>query len=152
MNRFQVSLVVGVALLCATPIPVDLRRTFRPSRLRLALLQQLVDGRQIVTGTARIGSKGERLLHLLLTDRARDALLSIFRFVWPETDWIVARYRLRSRGQVAVYRVKHVLRMAWYGLLAAGQLIQSVLSIRGSRSQPDLSGFGKPDRSSPSDL
>jgi hypothetical protein len=132
--RYVTYIVLALAQeLCSTPIPVDLRQAFRPSRLRLALLGQLVDGPRIVAGTLRIGSKGERLLHLLLTDRARDALRSIFRFVWPEPEWIVARYRLRSRRQVAWYRARHVLRMAWYGLLAAGQLLRSLLPARGSR-------------------
>jgi hypothetical protein len=45
------------------------------------------------------------VLQLLLVDRPRDALRLIFRALWPEADWLAARY---GRAGVGV-RWRHLL-------------------------------------------
>lgn len=113
--------------LFSTPVPDAFLQSLRPSRFRLALLKQIVDGPRIADGTLRLGSKGERLFHLLLTDRTRDAFRFVFHTLWPESDWIVLRYRLDRKKQVGWYRVRHLARMVFYGLLSVGQLIGGIL-------------------------
>ncbi len=111
--------------LFATPVPPSLFRELRPSCLRLALLTRLVGARQVVSGTGAIGSKGERLLHLLLTDRMRDLVKTVVRALWPSGDWIRARYGPPVPRWIGWCRIGHLFRMARYALLAIKELVRA---------------------------
>ena len=108
--------------LFASPVPADLLDALRPSRLRLAILGRIVSAPDIAAGTVAVGSKGERLLHILLTDRIRDFFKVALRVLWPDPEWIVLRYRLAGPGQIRGYRLRHLRRMFSYGLQALVEL------------------------------
>ncbi len=67
-------------------------RSLAPSRLRqkwigrFASAQSLVDMRELRTGVWRY------VYLLLMVDRPRDAVKLVYRALWPEADWLTARY------------------------------------------------------------
>ena len=64
----------------------------RPSALRRLLLQRLVNPERMVTTEDPRYGRGRYLLLLLLVDRPRDRLRLVYRAVWPEPEWLAARY------------------------------------------------------------
>jgi hypothetical protein len=111
--------------LLGSPIPVETLGLLRPSRLRLALLEQVVRASEIASGEVRIGSKGERILHLILIDRFRDLSRALLWAFWPDTEWLALRYQLSNRGEVWRYRLSHVGRMFGLGAQALGEVSSS---------------------------
>jgi hypothetical protein len=63
-----------------------------PSRWRRSLLQRLVNAERLVTQTDLRVSRWRYALLLLLVDRPRDVVKLIFRTLWPEREWLIARY------------------------------------------------------------
>ena len=63
-----------------------------PSRLRQACLARLVNADRIVTLTDVSASRSRFILLLLMVDRKRDMLKLVFRTLWPERKWLIARY------------------------------------------------------------
>ncbi len=76
-----------------------------PSRPRQWLLARLVNGVQIAAQGDLRTSRRRFVLLLLLVERRRDLLRLIFRTLWPERDWLQARY---GRSGVSVH-AKHLL-------------------------------------------
>jgi hypothetical protein len=71
----------------------------RPSRFRRRLLQRLISAEKVLAGIDIRGGKPRYLLLLFLVDRIRDMAYLIFRTLWPEREWLQARYPERgSRG------------------------------------------------------
>lgn len=108
--------------LFASPVPEDTLDALRPSRLRLALLGRIVNASDIATGQVSAGTKGERILHLLLTDRLWDLVLVMFRVLWPDREWLRLRYQVADSEPVGGQRLRHLARMFSYGLQALGEL------------------------------
>ena len=108
--------------LFSSPVPEDLLDALRPSRLRLAFLGRIVNASDIAAGQVSAGTKGERILHLLLTDRLWDLARATFKVLWPDREWLRLRYHLEDRGPVGGHRLRHLGRMFSYGLQALGEL------------------------------
>lgn len=67
-------------------------KRLQPSPLRRRLLQRFIAPESIVAGKDWRPSRLRYLLLLLLIDRPRDILRLLYRTLWPETDWLLARY------------------------------------------------------------
>jgi hypothetical protein len=76
-----------------------------PSRLRQSLLRRLVNAERLVAQADLRVSRWRYAMLLLLVDRPRDVLKLIFRTLWPERDWLSARYGRATFGT----RVRHLL-------------------------------------------
>lgn len=64
----------------------------RPSAVRRALLRRLVSPESVLAGRDLRSSRARYLILLLLVDRPRDAVHLVFRALWPERQWLEARY------------------------------------------------------------
>lgn len=64
----------------------------RPSRWRRWLLHRFVTPESVLAGRDLRDGPVRFLLLLLLVDRVRDMGYLIYRTVWPEKEWLVARY------------------------------------------------------------
>jgi hypothetical protein len=64
----------------------------RPSRVRRVLLGRLVSPTSLLAARSLKGSRARYLLLLLLVDRPRDGARLVFRSLWPEREWLAARY------------------------------------------------------------
>jgi len=71
----------------------------RPSPLRRALLRLLVSPESVLAGRDISDSRARYLLLLLLVDRAGDALRLVWRTLWPEEEWLSARYGKQASRQ-----------------------------------------------------
>lgn len=79
----------------------------RPSALRRYLLRRLVTPESVLAGRdVRQGWQRYALL-LLLVDRPRDAARLLWRTVWPEKEWLAARY-----GEPTGHG-RHLWRLVW---------------------------------------
>lgn len=63
-----------------------------PTLLRRALLKSVVSPRSVLEGRDLRQSPLRYLILLLLVDRPRDATYLVFRTLWPEEEWLRARY------------------------------------------------------------
>ncbi len=64
----------------------------RPSAPRLALLRRFVTPQSVLAGRDLRHGWQRFLLLLLLVDRPRDAARLVYRALWPEKEWLAARY------------------------------------------------------------
>ncbi|MBE2199114.1 MAG: nucleotidyltransferase family protein [Anaerolinea sp.] len=96
-------------LIGATGVEVALVK-LRPSRLRRWLLARFVLPESVLAGQDLRGGQARYLLLLLLVDRPRDMLYLVFRTLWPEEEWLAARY-----GAQSVSRWRHIWRVLRHG-------------------------------------
>jgi len=68
----------------------------RPSLLRRWLLSLLVNPRSLLEMRNLTRGPQRLVLQLLLVDRPRDAARLFWRALWPEEDWLAARYGCRD--------------------------------------------------------
>jgi hypothetical protein len=66
--------------------------SLRPSALRRLLIKRFVTPKSILVGHDIRHGWQRYLLLLLLVDRSRDRARLIFRTLWPEPEWLAARY------------------------------------------------------------
>jgi hypothetical protein len=66
--------------------------TLRPAALRLALLRRFVNPQSVLDGRDLRHGWQRFLLLLLLVDRPRDVARLVYRALWPEKEWLAARY------------------------------------------------------------
>jgi hypothetical protein len=64
----------------------------RPTSIRRALLDHFVTPQSVLAGRDLRHGWQRYLLLLLLVDRPRDAARLIYRTLWPEKEWLAARY------------------------------------------------------------
>jgi hypothetical protein len=64
----------------------------RPSAVRRALLRPLVSPKTALAGRDLRRSRARHLVLVLLVDRPRDVNHLVFRTLWPEPEWLEARY------------------------------------------------------------
>ena len=76
----------------ARPLLVELE----PSQLRQRLLQALISPEKVLAGDSHLAGNSRYLLLLLLVDRPRDIFGLIYRTLWPEREWLEARYQGRK--------------------------------------------------------
>lgn len=65
----------------------------RPSLLRRMLLRWMVSTKSVLAGIDFGKSRRRYFLLLLLVDRPRDMVKLVYRTVWPEGEWLEARYQ-----------------------------------------------------------
>lgn len=96
-REWRVSVAVSVVLDLAAQLvgvagmEVALAR-LRPSRLRRWFIRRLVTPQGMLAGRDLSQGVYRYLLLLLLTDRRRDMARIVWRTLWPEREWLVARY------------------------------------------------------------
>jgi hypothetical protein len=92
---------VATALWLVLSLTVDLAgldeateaaRQLQPSTLRRRLLGRFANAESLVLMRDLSASKWRYVFLLLLIDRRRDAVKLIVRALWPERDWLIARY------------------------------------------------------------
>jgi hypothetical protein len=83
----------------------------QPGRFRRRLLCRLVSPESVLAGRDVRHGRWRFLLLVLLVDRPRDAGKLMLRTVWPEKEWLAARYG-RKAG-----RLRHL-----WGIVARGQI------------------------------
>ena len=80
----------------------------QPSSWRRKYLQQLVSPESILLGADLSSGRIRFLYLLLLVDRVRDMDRLIFRTLWPEPEWLQARYgKNDSRWQHLEHIIRH---------------------------------------------
>lgn len=80
----------------------------QPSALRRRLIRRFVNAETVIAMRNLSGSNWRYAFLLLLVDRAQDALRLIGRALWPEREWLQARY-----GRVTfTLRLQHFARAA----------------------------------------
>lgn len=67
-------------------------RELQPSALRRRLIGRLANAGSLVMMSDLRASRWRYVFLLLLIDRGRDVLRLIFRALWPEREWLTARY------------------------------------------------------------
>ncbi len=67
-------------------------RQLRPSALRCRLIHSFANAETMVAMRDLSASKWRYIFLLLLVDRSRDAVKLVFRALWPEREWLIARY------------------------------------------------------------
>ncbi|MCB8920905.1 MAG: nucleotidyltransferase family protein [Ardenticatenaceae bacterium] len=80
----------------------------RPSRLRRWLIGRFVSPESVLAGRDLRNGRMRHLFLLILVDRLRDMAYLVFRTLWPESEWMQARY-----GGKQVSRWRHL----WRGLV-----------------------------------
>jgi hypothetical protein len=120
VGRFQVRTVVYGGLLAAhrllaTPVPPEVLAELAPRGARLHLLRRLApldrdadlqEAGKPVTGVRQM------LLYAMLMDRWQDAGRMLWSILFPDPDWLAARYGLNGRGRARLYRLVHPFRVA----------------------------------------
>jgi hypothetical protein len=96
-RQWRVSTATWLALLLGNQLvrvgaPAETLTLMQPSTERQHMLRRLVSVASILEGDDLRQSNRRNLLLLLLVDRPRDALRLMFRTLWPERDWLMARY------------------------------------------------------------
>ena len=81
----------------------------RPGALRCRLLARMVNAERVAALHDRRSGRLRYLLLLLLVDRPRDIARLIFRTLWPEAEWLAARYGSRTS------RWRHLWNVVRYG-------------------------------------
>jgi hypothetical protein len=67
-------------------------RQLQPSALRRRLIRRFANAETLVEMRDLSASKWRYVFLLLLVDRRRDAVKLVFRALWPERAWLIARY------------------------------------------------------------
>lgn len=83
----------------------DAARQLQAAPLRQRLIRRFANAETLVEMRDLSASKWRYVFLLLLVDHGRDAARLIFRALWPERDWLQARYGRYSRG----LRLRHLL-------------------------------------------
>jgi hypothetical protein len=84
-------LSLAEALIGLSGVDIALNQ-LRPSPMRRRLLRRFVNAETIVAAADWRQSYGRQLLLLALVDRPRDMVRLMGRTVWPEPEWLAARY------------------------------------------------------------
>lgn len=82
----------------------------RPSALRRRAIDGLVSPQSLLAAQDVRSGRARFALLLLLVDRPREMLTLIFRTLWPEAEWLAARY-----GAQPVSRWRHLWQVVRYG-------------------------------------
>jgi hypothetical protein len=67
-------------------------RQLQPSALRQRMIRRFVSAESLVEMRDLSASNWRYVFLLLLVDRGRDAVKLVFRALWPEREWLIARY------------------------------------------------------------
>ena len=100
-RQWRVSTAVWIVLdltnqLIGLPGTEEALSSLRPAALRRALLKPLVSPQTVLEGRDLRESRARYLILLLLVDRPQDVVRLLFRTLWPEREWLEARYGKRT--------------------------------------------------------
>lgn len=99
-------LVLSLAVeLCGLAEAAEAAQQLAPSRLRQKLIGLFANARALVDMRDLSKSRWRYVYLLLMVDRKRDALKLIYRALWPEDEWLQARYRRAGVGT----RLRHLV-------------------------------------------
>ena len=102
-------LVLSLAVdLCGLTEAAEAMQQLAPSRLRQKLIGLFASAESLVEMRDLSKSKWRYVYLLLLVDRARDAMKLIYRALWPEDEWLQARYNRAELGT----RLRHLFNAA----------------------------------------
>ncbi len=111
--RVKVPVYWGLSLarrLLGTEVPPPVMRVLQPPGYRRRIMQRLMPQQPLPpvnsTSVAR-----NRLLRVSLIDRPSDMVKMTLRTLFPRREWLVARYALKERLLVHLYRLIHPLRV-----------------------------------------
>jgi hypothetical protein len=79
--------------------------SLRPSALRRLLIKRFVTPESVLAGHDIRHGWQRYLLLLLLVDRFRDRARLIFRTLWPEEEWLTARYGAPTTHRQHLWRL-----------------------------------------------
>jgi hypothetical protein len=74
------------------PGSAEAEARLRPGLLRRWLIKWLISPEAVLSGRDIRQSTSRFLYLLLLVDKRRDLLRLVWRTVWPEPEWLLARY------------------------------------------------------------
>ncbi len=89
-----------------TPIPEHVLGQLRPTYWRRAMLKRLQTDEAVVN-TSRYSPFCRFVLLYLLVDRPRDVFRFLWRTIWPEKQWAMARYGQRTWRGIWRARLEH---------------------------------------------
>lgn len=92
--------------LCGLAEAAEAARQLAPSRLRQQLIGLFANAQSLVNNRNLSLSKWRYVYLLLMVDRKRDAMKLIYRALWPEDEWLRARYGQGSAARGM--RLRHV--------------------------------------------
>ena len=86
-------LVLRLAVdLCGLADAAEAVRQLQPSALRRRMIRRFANAESLVEMRDLSKSKWRYVYLLLMVDRKRDAVKLVYRTLWPERDWLIARY------------------------------------------------------------
>jgi len=120
VRRFRVKTTVYWGLtaahdLLATPVPAEVLAELAPQGVRLHLLRRLapLNEEVVLPGAGRqLTGVRQVLLYVVLVDRLQDAWRMLWSILFPDLEWLAARYALEGKGQARLYRLVHPFRVA----------------------------------------
>ena len=97
--------------LWGTPVPASVLAALQPGPARRRAITALQLANAVLA--MRPGAYGYRrfVIQMLLTDRPRDAWRLVWRALFPETEWLRARYGVETPAAVWRERMLHPLRL-----------------------------------------
>ncbi len=99
-------LILSLAVeLCGLTEAAEAARQLAPSRLRQKLIGLFANARALVDLRDLSKSRWRYVYLLLMVDRQRDAVKLVYRALWPEDEWLQARYGRAGVGT----RLRHLL-------------------------------------------
>jgi hypothetical protein len=78
--------------LCGLAEAAEATRQLAPSRLRQKLIGLFANAESLVNNRNLSLSKWRYVYLLLIVDRKRDVVKLVYRALWPENEWLLARY------------------------------------------------------------
>jgi len=119
-RRQRVCTVVHTALsyaqaLLNTPVPAFVLEALQPPAWRCWLLARLLSPLAVCEGTRLSRSRRRYLWLLLMTDRVKDSLRLIRLVLFPERQWLAARYGMVIRAASWRRRLLRLWRFLRYG-------------------------------------
>jgi len=94
--------------LCGLDEAAEAVKALAPSRLRQKFIGRFANAESLVEMRNLSRSKWRYVYLLLMVDRVRDAVRLVYRALWPEVEWLRARY---GRADVRT-RLRHTLNAA----------------------------------------
>jgi hypothetical protein len=96
-QAWRVAVVLWLVLslagdLCGLPEAAGAAAQLQPSALRRWLIGRFANAESLVMMRDLRASRWRYLFLLLLVDRGRDAAKLVWRALWPEREWLIARY------------------------------------------------------------
>jgi hypothetical protein len=118
-ERFRVRAAVSYGLQCAhdlleTPLPAEVQAALGPGRLQWRALHRLAPlDQEVVLHLPNMRLRGWKqvLLHMALADSLGAAAGVLQSLLFPDREWLAARYPMQIGGRVSLYRLVRLLHL-----------------------------------------